>query len=98
MYRIPDKFEDSKDSKDSMIGFKECVRTLVADQVSRLITDEKMTPQFAVSCTIHDILMNIWAIYHNDIDPGDISSGLYDRLHDQACNWADECLKEVQHA
>ena len=64
-----------------MIGFKECVRTLVADRVYYLTTEEKQTPQFASYCAVHDILL-----YHNDIDPSDISSDLYDRLHDEASN------------
>lgn len=82
---------------NTMIGFKECVRTLVADRVYYLTTQEKQTPQFAVFCSIHDILLEIWTICHNDQYPSDIDDNLYDRLHDQACSWADECLKEVKH-
>lgn len=86
------------EGKNSMIGFKECVRTLVADRVYYLTTEEKQTPQFAPYCALHDILLEMWSICHNDTDPSDISSELYDQLHDQASDWADVCLKEVKHA
>ena len=74
----------------------EILRKQIAYKVSYLITKEKQTPQFAVFCAIHDILLNMWSICHNDLDPAEISDQLYDQLHDQACNWADECLKEVR--
>jgi hypothetical protein len=72
------------------------IRKLIANRVSYLITQEKQTPQFAVFCSIHDILLEMWSICHNDQYPSDISSDLYDRLHDEACSWADQCLKEVK--
>ena len=74
------------------------LRKLIAKRASYLITKELQTPQFAVYCAIHDILLEIWSIYHNDMDPSDVSDEFYDRLHDKASNFADECLKEVQHA
>lgn len=81
---------------NTMIGFKECVRTLIADRVYYLITEEKQTPQFASYCAVHDILLELWSLYHNDTDPAHVSDDLYDRLHDEASNWADQCLKEVK--
>lgn len=72
------------------------LRKLIASRVSYLITKEKQTPQFAPYCALHDILLEMWSICHNDTYPSDISSDLYDRLHDEACAWADECLKEVK--
>ena len=73
------------------------LRKLMADYISDLITKEDQTPQYAVFCTIHDILLDIWSVCHNDILPGDVSDSLYDRLHDEACAWADTCLKEIKH-
>lgn len=75
----------------------EPLRKLMADYISDLITKENQTPQYAVFSSIHDILIDIWSICHNDMLPGDISDDLYDQLHDQACLWADTCLKEVKH-
>lgn len=72
------------------------LRKLIAKRVSYLITKELQTPQFAAYCAVHDILLELWSIYHNDIDPADISDEFYDRLHDEASAWADQCLKEVK--
>lgn len=75
---------------------KKELRKLIANHISYLINKELQSPQFAVYCALHDIMLNMWSICHNDIDPSDISDSLYDQLHDQASDWADQCLKEVK--
>lgn len=73
------------------------LRKLISNRISYLITKELQTPQFAAYCAVHDILLDIWSVCHNDIDPSDISDEFYDRLHNEASNWADTCLKEVKY-